>query len=269
MKRSILSALVVAAFLAITGSASAHVVTKADVTCTGVTVSWTSFPGGSFDMNLAFQDQIGSKAVGSPYVVAHLSGASGTQFIPAAAANGVTFRKVTGTWTVDGGGSFTATATVKSCNCKPTTTTTTTTTATTPTQTVTVTTPGVTVTVPGTPVTTPGPTTTVVRTVTTPPPAAVTVMVPGPTTTVAGPTMTVAGPTTTTVIPGKGKTIIRRITRTKTVYRPLPVNVKCPKGFVGSSVFPINKANKLIPGKPVLVVCKRVPHSVQDIGVTG
>lgn len=261
----------VVAFFAISASASAHVVTVASggLVCTGVTVNWAQFPGTPFDLNIAFQDQINGKAVASPYVVAHLSGVSGSKFIPAPAANGVTLRKVTITWTVDGGGSVTSTAMVKPCNCKPVTPPPpTTNTVTTPGQTVTVTTPGSTVTVPG-------PTVTVTKTVTTPGPT-VTVTTPGPTTTVTvpvnvpGPTITVAGPTTTTTIEKPGKPTVKRITRTKIVYRPLPVTVKCPKGYVGTSVFPINKANKLISGKPILAVCKRVPHpGVEATGVTG
>lgn len=259
MKRSIPTMLVaVVAFFAITASASAHVVTVASggVTCQGVTVNWAHFPGTPFDMTLAFQDQAGGKAVASPYVVAHLSGASGSQFIPAIATNGVTLRKVLITWTADGGGSTTATATVKSCNCKPPTPpTTSTTTVTTPGQTTTVTTPGT---------TTPGQTVTVTKTVTTPG-ATVTVTTPGPTVTVPGPTVTVTTPGTAT--PGPTRTIIKR--KTKIVYRPLPVVTHCPKGEVGTSVYPINKKNKLIPGKPIISVCKKVPHSVEATGVTG
>lgn len=259
MKRHLIAALTAAiALCAVAAPASAHVVTVAQggLTCTGITVKWTSFPGGPFNLNLAFQDQVGSMLVKSPYIVAGLTGASGSQALSAPAGSGVTYRKVTITWSVDGGGSTMATATVKCPTTPPINTTTTGTTSTTttpmPVQTVTITT------------TVPGPATTV------------TVTAPGKTTTVAGPVTTVTGPTTTVTSPGVTKagatrTIIRYRTkvRTKITYRALPVTVKCPKGYAGSSVFPINKANKLMPGKPILAVCKRIPHSVQDTGVTG
>lgn len=240
MRRSILTMVVAAvAFFALVGSASAHVAQGA-VVCQGVTVSWAHFPGGPFDMNLAFADQAGGKAVASPYVVVHLNGASGTQFIAAPAANGVTFRKVVGTWTADGGGSFTATATVKPCNCKPTTTTPTTTTTTTPGQTVTVTTPGQTV--------------TVVKTVTTPG-STVTVTTPGPTNTV-----TVAGPTVTTTTPGA--VVIKRKTKTVVRWRNRAIIVRCPPGWNGSYLMPMN------PKKPIVTHCGR--HvGVEGAGVTG
>lgn len=254
MKRSILSALVVVAFLAITGSASAHVVTVAqgDLTCTGVTVSWDKFPGGPFDLTAVFQDQAGGKAVASPYVVAHLSGSTGTARIEAPAAVGVTFRKLLGTWTADGGGSVTVSATVKCC--KPVTP------PPPPIPTTTVTTPGQTVTTPGSTVTIPGATTgqtvTVTQTQTvTVPGATVTVTTPGLTTTVTTP-----GPTVTVTTPGPaGRTIVKHA-KPRFVYRRGAIRVVCPKGYSGSYSF--GKKGK------ITATCS-AGQRVRGVGVTG
>lgn len=252
MKRSILSMVVaVAAFFAVAAPASAHVVTVASggVTCSGVTASWSKFPAGPFDLTLAFQDTANGKAVTSPYLVEHLTGPSGSQPFAAPALAGVTNRKVTITWTADGGGSVTVSATVKCCKAPPTTTTTTTTPGTTSTTTV------------------PGQTTTVTKTVTMPA-VTVTVTTPGPAT---GPTTTVmvpvAGPTTTVTVPGPVRTrIVRRKSPPKVVtkLRLWPIKVICPKGYSGSYSVPFGKK-----GKPIVAICKRIPHSVQDTGVTG
>lgn len=259
MKRSILSVLVAAiAFFAITASASAHVVTVAsgDLTCTGVTVGWTSFPSGPFDLNLAFQDQINGKDVASPYIVAHLSGPSGSKFIPAPAASGVTFRKLTGTWTPDGGGSFTVSAWVKCATEMPPPPPTGTT--------VTVTTPGRTVTTPGETVTTPGQTTTTPGVTT---PGSTT---PGQTTTVTN-TITVTTPAVTVTMPGvttpgATRTIIKRgkPPKPKIIYRNSSVKVICPKGWNGSYTLPIGH-----PGKPIVARCSQGKQGTKGAGVTG
>lgn len=253
MKRSILTMVVaVAAFFAVTASASAHVVTVASggVTCSGITASWTKFPAGPFDMVITMQDTANGKAVTSPYLVEHLTGPSGSQTFAAPALAGVTNRKYLITWTADGGGSASGSVAVKCCKAPPPTTTTTTTPGTTTTTTV----PGQTVTVTKT-VTTPA----VTVTVTTPGPAT------GPTTTVMVP---VPGPTTTVTVPGPVRTrIVRRKSPPKVVtkYRLWPINVICPPGYVGSYAVPIGTK-----GKPIVARCKRLPRkSVEATGVTG
>lgn len=263
VKRSIVTVLVAIASFAIPASASAHVVTKAEVTCTGITVSWTNFPGGPFDMNIPFQDQANGKDVPSPYVVAHLSGSSGTKFIAAPAAAGVTFRKALATWTVDGGGSASASAVV-SCGetpKPPPPPTGTTVTVTVPVQTVTVTktvtTPGATtpgVTTPG--ATTPGQTVTVTKTVALPAPPAQTVTVAGP---------AVPGPTVTVTTPGATRTIIKHKTRTVIRYRNRRVIVNCGlRGWNGSYSMPPGGK----PG-PIVATCAQGKQGTLGAGVTG
>lgn len=255
VKRSIKTMLVAGlAFFALTASASAHNVTvTGGVTCEGITVNWSHFPNGPFDLVVAFQDQAKGKVVTSPYIVVHLSGASGTKFIPAPAANGVDYRKALATWTADGGGSIGVANSVKSCNCKPKPPTTTTT----PTvPTTTVTTPGQTVTTPGSTTTTPGQTVTVTKTVTvaTPAPPAQTVTV----TTPAPP----APPAVTVTVTTPGKTITK--TKVKLVTKNGPIKVICPKGENGSFSLPVGKKN----GLPV-ARCTKGHSNVRGAGVTG
>lgn len=256
MKRLLMTMLAAGiALLALAGTASAHVITNATVTCAGATFSWTSFPGGPFTANLAFQDQVNGHSVASPYVVAHETGKSGTDTVSAPAADGVTFRKVTITWTVDGGGSFVASAYVKCSSPPPPPVKTVT--VTTPGQTTTVTTPGdtTTVTTPGS--TTPGETVTVTNTVT----------VPGPTTTVTtpGPTVTVTtpGPTVfkTRIVRPKPKIIIR--------YRMPKLVVLCPPGWNGSSAISGGKKGKptsVFNFSTITTQCHQPPKAA---GVTG
>lgn len=251
MKRTALTLLVaLVGLLAVAGTASAHVISSLVPDCSGAQVAWTGFPGGPFDLNLAFQDQVAGKAVGSPFVVAHLSGASGSKFVSAPAAEGVTFRKVTATWTADGGGSSTASAYVH-CPGPP------------PTTTVTVTTPGQTVTLPGT--TTPGQTVTVTRTVTTP---AVTVTGPAMTLTTGAPTVTVTGPTVTVTTPGSTRIVIRH-SKPKVIVRwRTPVGVvHCPPGFSGSVAWPTDKKGRPILGR-FITHCK-AGQRLKGAGVTG
>lgn len=242
MKRSILTMLVtVAALCAMTVSAQAHVGSITRIGCDGFTFGWTNFQVGPFDVNFAVQDQANGKAVTSPFVIAYLSGVSGSKFISAPAAPGVDFRKVTATWTVDHGGSASASAYVK-CSTPPPVTTT----VTTPGKTTTVTGPGSTVTTPGSNVTTPAQT--------------VTVTVPGPTNTV---TVTVPGPTTTVTTPGATRTKIVIRHKTKIVYRTPKISVKCPPGWNGSYSVGIGKK-----GLPVTTRCSQ-GKGVLGAGVTG